>query len=44
MIALNNKVAPTAPSSEAYNEGSSKTKEGNKKSEMINRVMRSALF
>lgn len=44
MIAFNNKIIPTVPTSVEYQEGSRTTKEGNKKSEMINRVIRSALF
>jgi hypothetical protein len=43
-IALNNKMTPTVPKSVEYQEGSSTTNEGNKKSEMINRVIRSDLF
>ena len=43
-IALNNKMTPTVPKSVEYQEGSSTTNAGNKKSEMINRVIRSDLF
>jgi hypothetical protein len=42
--ALNRRIAPTEPTSVEYQDGSGMKKEGKRKREMINRMIRSALF